>query len=666
MENIIQELQEYTLAKFIKKLSEKNFEQLHSIKLCCDDYYYNTGENMISDEKYDILKNIIIKKNPNYIPEIGAKLRNEQEKINLPYYLGSATFYTPKMEKQLNKWIEKNHSQEQSAPREEYIISDKLDGVSCLYTCNNGNINLYTRGNGHIGTNISYLSQYIKNIPKTKKNISVRGELIIPKHIYNLKYSKDYKNSRNMVSGLISSKTMKDGLHDIHFIVYEIISDETMIKPSKQLEKLNLLNFNVVKYSIVNKLNLNILKSLHKQYKNDSLFQIDGIIIQTNIPYDRYIDNDPEYLFAFKMLNEDNIRDVIVKNIIWKVSKYGSYKPVVIIDPIELQGVTIQKLTGHHAKNIIDKKIGIGSLIRITRSNDVIPYILDVIKESDNLILPTNYKWDETKTNIYITEENKNNINEHNEMKIKLISQFFEKLNIKFISLATVTKLYNHGLTSIKLIISTTKNTLLQIPTIEEKSATRIITNIKNGLNNITIGEILGASSIFGNGIGRKRLITLFNNIPDIFELYKSLTKSILIDKIILIDGFSKLMANKIYKHLNSAQYFLNDISIYVSYKHHTIQDTNGNIIEKNLLLLGKKFVMSGFRDKILENYIFNNAGNMTSSISKNTTALIINNTHRNPDGNISTITTKITKANSLKIPIYTKDEFISKYNINI
>jgi DNA ligase (NAD+) len=57
--------------------------------------------------------------------------------------------------------------------------------------------------------------------------------------------------------------------------------------------------------------------------------------------------------------------------------------PVVEIDPINIGGVTIKNVTGHNAKFVYENKIGKGSIIKIVRSGDVIPYILSVEKEGD-------------------------------------------------------------------------------------------------------------------------------------------------------------------------------------------------------------------------------------------------------------------------------------------
>ena len=90
----------------------------------------------------------------------------------------------------------------------------------------------------------------------------------------------------------------------------------------------------------------------------------------------------------------------------WNCSKWNKLFPVVYINPIELNGVTIKKISAHNAKYVKENKIGIDSELEITRSGDVIPYITRVIKTS-KIELPQNSFWDKTKTHLICKEINK-------------------------------------------------------------------------------------------------------------------------------------------------------------------------------------------------------------------------------------------------------------------
>ena len=118
------------------------------------------------------------------------------------------------------------------------VISCKLDGVSGMYLRNNDVRKLYTRGDGKIGQDVSHLIPYLK-LPNNE-NIVIRGEFIIEQNIFDKKYSTNFANARNLVSGIINKKTVDDKIKDVNFVAYEIISP--LKKPSDQLKHLKTLD----------------------------------------------------------------------------------------------------------------------------------------------------------------------------------------------------------------------------------------------------------------------------------------------------------------------------------------------------------------------------------------------------------------------------------------
>jgi DNA ligase (NAD+) len=631
MEKYIEKINSLSTKEYKKYLSEEKLTILHKIKLHLDDIYYNTGESSVEDYKYDLLKETLTIRDPDYVPPVGAKLRQGENRTQLPYWLGSADKITPQQPEVLNRWVRDNKSKN-------YVVSSKLDGVSCLLVRENNKINLYTRGDGEIGADISYLTNYF-NIPKLSEDIAVRGELIMKKGDFNDKHSESYKNPRNMVSGLISGKTARKGLEDIHFVVYEIVGD-SMPKPSEQLKKLNKLGFEVVNFEIISDLTIDTLSEIYPRFREESEYELDGIIVQSDSPYDRNISGNPDYMFAFKMLLDDAIFETEVKEIEWNMSKWGQLKPVVIVDPVETGGITMTRATAHNAKYVVDNNLGRGAKIKITRSKEVIPYIVEVVKQAKKPDMPEiDYIWDKNEVNIFAKEYD-------DTMCVKLISNFFAKLGIKHVSEATVKKMFENGLDDLIKIVSADKKRLLQIPEFKEKSAERIYTNIHNGLQDVKIPDVVGASGVLGFGIGSKKMNTLLRGIPDILTMYKEKTEEQLIAEIIKVEGFSDLTAKKIVHNLRYADLLIKKLSKYAKFK------KEKKVSQK---LQGQKIVMTGFRDKKLEEDIISRGGNVTGSVSKNTTILIV----AKKGGKLSG---KLEKAESLGIPIYEKDEFIRQY----
>ena len=642
-------IQNYSIKKMKEYCTSSPLEELHPLKLYYDDLYYNTGESGLSDKLYDILKDSLIKRDPDYIPPVGAKIRSNENRVDIPFWMGSADKITPDEPKELERWVGKNECKYT-------VISEKLDGVSGMLVCKDGKRKLYTRGNGIIGADISYLIQYIKSIPKhLDEDIIVRGELIIRKDIFDKKYYfngkrddcvKDkkncrlYKNSRNMVSGLIGAKTVRDGLTDIEFVVYEIVDNHTMPKPSDQFEYLKKIGFSPAmhkKYLLTDLSDMSRMIDLHNEYKEKSVYEIDGIVIQSDIEYDRNTSGNPSYIFAFKVLSEDSIYETTVLDIEWSVSSWGQIIPVAIIEPVELPGNTIKRVSVSNASLMRLKGIGPGAIVNVTRSKEVIPFIVSVSEKCDKFKWPdVEYEWDKNNVHIIVVDADPETVGK---MRIKILAKFFAKMGIKHVSQQTISKLYNNGFDTLLKILAMTEKDLVEIDGIQERSAERIVTNIHNGLQGVKASELLGSCGVFGYGIGRKRVITLMTDIPDILTANKKGLKK----RVLEVEGFSEIMADKIVDNMEYAVQFIDEVSKYVSFTNNTrVSDT----------FVGKKYVFSGFRSKELEKNIVDRGGKIVTSVSGKTSGIIVGSKDGKQSG-------KISKAIKLNVPVYTKEEFL-------
>jgi NAD-dependent DNA ligase len=634
----IEKISNYSEEELQEYFNKEKLSILHEIKLYVDDMYHNQGkETGFKDYQYDMLKETLQIRDPNYIVPIGAKIREGQNRVKLPFWLGSMDKFKPEDKKEIEKWMIKNKSSE-------YIIEDKLDGVSCLVIINKGKIKLYTRGDGIIGADISYLSQYFDSIPKDLNiDINIRGELIMPIDIFNKKYSNEYANPRNMVAGRIGAKKIKEGLKDIKFIAYEIVGNELMNKPTEQLKYLNSLGFTTVRYEIINNITIDNLIEILLKFKKNNIFEIDGIIIQPNNKYIRNIDGNPDYAFAFKMRLNENIVETKVVDVIWNVSKWGLLKPRIEVKPVNLGGVKITYTTGFNAKYIYNNNIGEGTIIKVTRSGDVIPYIVEVIKEAKEPDMPIiNWEWNKTGVDIITNEMD-------NLMCIKLLHSFFEKLNIKQLGEKRIGKLYIGGLDTLLKIIGATETEMCNIEGIGNKVGKTIYQNIRKNMENLYIPDVLGASGIFGFGMGKKRISKLFDDIPNILDLSTKITKKELYNKIIQIEGFSDITTKNIVDNISWANKFIDEFSNFATFKQKVIINNNMN---------GLKIIFSGFRDVQLSEKVIERGGKIVTSISKNTNILVVSNKSGKE-------TDKVKKAKEFNIEILDKEEFIEKYIAN-
>ena len=166
------------------------------------------------------------------------------------------------------------------------------------------------------------------------------------------RFSEDYKNPRNLVSGLVNSKTLKKDIAKyLDFIAYEVIEPRELNNTAKLQE----LGFKTPNYTITDSISMEYLDKMLDKFKEESPYEIDGIII-TDLSNLHPVNQkgNPDYAFAFK--KNINPTRTTVKQVIWVISKHGYLKPRVELEPIELGGTTIKYATAFNAK-YIERKV---------------------------------------------------------------------------------------------------------------------------------------------------------------------------------------------------------------------------------------------------------------------------------------------------------------------
>uniref|UniRef100_A0A6C0LIB2 DNA ligase (NAD(+)) n=1 Tax=viral metagenome TaxID=1070528 RepID=A0A6C0LIB2_9ZZZZ len=610
-----------------------NKDELVALLKQSDNQYHNLGEPMFSDVEYDEVKDYLrkIDKNNEYFKHVGAEIIGK-DKVKLPYFLGSQDKIKDDV-KTLEKWVKKYNNPAS------YIISEKLDGISCLIVYNNDNIKIYTRGDGKYGQDISHLKYKIKDLPKllkTTSKIAVRGELIISKANWQ-KIAHKGTTARNVVAGFVNSKKADKEIADyIEFIVYDVIEPRTKLEDGLIFAKKH--KFNVVKHIKINNLTISELYELYKEWKNESKYEIDGLVVTHNDLYKLKSGENPKYSFAFKSLAMHEEVRVIVKDVEWNVSKDKYLKPIVKFDEIKLNGVKIKQATGFNAEYISKNNIGVGSKIIIIRSGDVIPHIKEVLTPSTNkkpLLPDVPFIWNGK--DIILDDDNKNR-----EQDIKTYTHFMKSLNIKGIGEGVITKLYDNSYDTLIKIINITKTQLLKIDGFKDKSATNLLKALEE-IKSKNCVELMTASNIFGRGMGEKKLNLIIDKYPYICNNQEK-ASNITLEDIKKINGMGEKSALLFITNLKEFYKFYNSLNIIPEVIVKVPKITN-NTYKDNI------YVFTGIRDKDLEKIIIASGGTIGSTITRKTTLLII----KNADDE----TTKVKKAREFNIPIITYDEFI-------
>ena len=631
--NSIQLLEEFS-KKGISLLNALDQDELTNMLQYASNQYYNYNKSVITDNQFDIIKNFIETKFPanTATKEIGAEV--ERNKVVLPYEMASMDKIKPDTNA-LSNW-----SKKYGKP---YVLSCKLDGVSGLYSFEQGSTpKLYTRGNGTIGQDVSHLIPYLK-LP-TNKSIVIRGEFIISKQVFLNKYANKFANIRNMVAGIINHKTIIDSVNDLEFVAYEVINP--VLKTSEQLELIKSLNMNCVLYKLeTSNLTNEKLSTLLVDWRSNYTYEIDGIIVTSDKIYPRPKGN-PEHAFAFKMVLSDQIAEAIVTDVIWSPSKDGYLKPRVQIEPLNLGGVKIEYATGFNGAFIRDNNVGIGATIELIRSGDVIPHIKSIIVPAPSPKMPEiPYKWNDTNVDIILL-----NVNEDPIVKEKNITGFFKGIEVDGLGGGNVARIIETGYDTVPKIINMSIADFLKVEGFKEKMASKLYTGIHEKLEAASLVSIMAASNIFGRGFNNKKMELILEEIPDILISSKMIGHKI--TAVTAIKGMAEKTATTFVSKIEEFKSLLKDCGL--ENKLQLTKSESEEIMNVLSPLYKKTIVLTGTRDKQVLDILKKNGATQGSSVSKNTFMVVAKSAEDD--------TGKAEEARKLGIPIMSVDQFIKLY----
>lgn len=615
--------------------------------------YFEHNKQLVPDEVYDILKEVIAERWPTlkYLKETGHRVTTKasrHKKVKLPSPMPSLSKLKPDS-KDLPKFIE----------RGPFVVGDKMDGQAIAVEYVGGlPTRAYTRGDGEIGRDISIHIPYM-NIPKrVKRDKTVRCEFVIKNKTFHSKHHKnvggEYEAPRNMGGGVINSPTASPAFADFDVIALEIIhGDGAGQKLSSQYAKLKSDGFTVVPHKTYSKLTTDLLAKLHDQRKAKSKYDIDGIVVVQDKPY-KLTKNFPSHAKAFKINSLANSLVVPVTKVEWRKTRLGKIHPRIHVDPVVLGGVKVQHFTGHNyfyiqngfkyqdrKKKLPVRPINVGSMIRVIRSGDVIPYIMEVVKPARRASQPDiPFKLDSNGVHAMATKV-KGEVD--TDTKKKKLIHFFSAMKIEGIKTGVMEKLYDAGFTSIKKIINATAHDFMRVEGIQEKGATKLVANIQSGLKELTFPQLAYASGVFGGKLGTTKLQAVIDHYPNILDM-ASMPKQQLASRLREVPGISN-MADEIAAKLPRFVKFLEAHRLSIVVKKQE---------KKSDRLSGVKVLFTSVRDEDLLKEILSNGGAKASSV-KSATHLI---TKPGASNN------KTAQAQEMGIPVMTIDQFRKKFGV--
>ena len=384
--------------------AQKRIEELINLINYHNEKYYNQDSPEIEDFEYDnLMKELIkleeenpeLKRNDSPSNRVGGKPLDKFEQVvhKIPM-LSLSNAYSWEDLKDFDSRV-----REAVGSDVEYVVEFKIDGLSVGLNYNNGIFESgATRGNGIVGENITKNLMTIKNIPLNideKGELTVRGEVYISKRdfeeINKIQEEQDqplYANPRNLAAGslrqLDSKLTAKRPL-DIFIFNLEDINSKQFKTHSESLEYLKQLGFHVSPEFKVFKTMDEIIEYIKywTEHREDLGFGIDGMVIKVNNLAQReqmgYTAKSPRWAIAYKFpaeRKETKLLDIVVE-----VGRTGTITPTAVLEPIRLAGTTVSRATLHNEDYINEKDIKINDTVLVQKAGDIIPQVVEVIKE---------------------------------------------------------------------------------------------------------------------------------------------------------------------------------------------------------------------------------------------------------------------------------------------
>ncbi len=285
-----------------------------------------------------------------------------------------------------------------------YVTETKFDGLSIELIYENGIlVRGATRGDGINGEDVTPNVKTIKTVPlrlrgeTIPRRIAIRGEVMMAlKDFQELNKrltqmdKQAFANPRNAAAGSIrqlDSKVTAD--RRLTFFAYELMEIEVkkLITHREEIELLREWGFKIDSHLKCCQDIREAIQFHHElEKKRESLpFETDGVVIKVdNLEAREKLGTrtrSPRWAIAYKFEPRKEITEV--QDIVVQVGRTGKLTPVALLRPVDVSGVTVSRATLHNEGEVKKKDIRIGDKVRIERAGDVIPAVVERIREED-------------------------------------------------------------------------------------------------------------------------------------------------------------------------------------------------------------------------------------------------------------------------------------------
>lgn len=331
---------------------------------------YRQGAPMVSDDEYDALVEQLRTLDPEnaFLQTVEPEQLGGRQEVRHPVpMLSIEKAYT---RDQLARFVARVRKEADAlnVTGVTFRLTPKLDGLAGR---DDGDV-FATRGNGEVGYEIS--SAFDKGVVPMGGRGRGIGEIVVVKSFFDAKMADFFEHPRNMVVGIVSSDKLNDNARIaleagmVHFVPYAWM---------RSLE--------VDGHQLVDE-----TAQLVDHLLADVDYPTDGVVAEAT---DERIKaamgaTAHHYRWQIAIKTKGATAHTTVDGIQWQVGRTGNVTPVMEVDPVSLSGATIRRVTAHHAGNVRNLNIGVGTRIEIIRSGEVIPKLETVLEAKGDVQIP--------------------------------------------------------------------------------------------------------------------------------------------------------------------------------------------------------------------------------------------------------------------------------------
>ena len=358
------------------------------------DLYYNQTQTQITDVEFDRLWDELKALDPNHIQLdiVGSDVDPGTVKVDHMFAMSSLDKATS--DEEINHFVN-----ETALGASRFISQPKLDGSALSLEYRKGRlVRAATRGSGARGEDVTRNARRIENVPESlgvEIDVHVRGEVVMERDVFHLKYSDISPNPRNLAAGALRQKRAegKAKPSDLVFQAYDAKFPSTAdshpdaIKPPstefdsglRDTAGIEPAPWTVHSEDSAASVAQNMIETTTKwgQQREPYAFEIDGVVFKVDALETRDLlgmtAHHPRWALAWKFPPEEAVS--VLLGVTWQTGRTGAVTPVAKIAPQKVGGVTVENTTLHNVGEVQRLGIKIGDRVLIVRRGDVIPKI---------------------------------------------------------------------------------------------------------------------------------------------------------------------------------------------------------------------------------------------------------------------------------------------------